>query len=162
MLPTLEMLQDNAVDTGHYYVQVLDYLYEVSKSLMYITKISYDYIDNNHTGLSVQQVADLETVNKAVSKVYDNITDMLRTSDFDNFEQVLAKRDSIFDLFVETTKSQIKRVKDKESSTRNSLLYLDIIGETKAMVLQSRNLMKAQRLFMGYGDKTSKRGKEKK
>ena len=157
MLPTLDMLQDNAVDTGHYYVQVLDYLNEVSKSLMYITKISYDYIDNNHAGLSDAQVADLETINKAVVEVYDGIVEMLRTSDFDKFEEVLAKRDSIFDIFVETTKSQIKRVKHKESSTRNSILYLDIIGETKVMVLQSRNLMKAQRLFMGYGNITAKK-----
>ncbi len=164
MLPTLDKLQEDAVETGHYYVQVLDYLYEVSKSLMYITKISFDYIDNNHTGLSAKQVADLETVNKEVSKVYDAIVEMLRTSDFSDFERVLAKRDSIFDLFVENIKSQIKRVKGKESTMRNSILYLDIIGETKAMVLQSRNLMKAQRLFMGYNDdyKKSKNKEDKK
>ncbi len=156
MLPMLDKLQDDAVETGHYYVQVLDYLYEVSKSLMYITKISFDYIDNNHTGLSSKQVSDLESINKAVSKVYDAIEKMLRTSDFSDFEYVLAKRDSIFDLFVENIKSQIKRVKGKESTMRNSILYLDIIGETKAMVLQSRNLMKAQRLFMGYENEHKK------
>ena len=161
MLPTLYKLQEDAVNTGHYYVQVLDYMYEVSKSLMFITKSSFEYIDNNHTGLNAKQVADLEAINKAVSMVYTGIVDMLRTSDFSNFEQILAKRDSLFDLFAENIKSQIKRVKSHESTMRNSILYLDIVSETKAMMLQSRNMMRAQRLFLGY-EKEKKKGKEKK
>jgi len=137
-------------------VQVLDYLYEVSKSLMFITKASYEYLDNNHTGLSDKQVVDLENINKEVSKVYSEITKMLRTSDFSNFERTLATRDSIFDLFVDNIKSQIKRVKSKESSMRNSILYLDIVNETKTMLLQVRNMMRAQRLFMGHEEITKK------
>jgi len=160
MLPTLVKLQEDAVNTGHYYVQVCDYLYEVSKSLMTITKESYDYIDNNHSGLSASQVNDLEEMNKAVSEVYTGIVDMLRTSDFRDFERILAKRDSIFDLFVENIKSQIKRVKGKESSTRNTILFLGIVSETKAMMLQSRNMMRAQRLFLGYEEEIGKSKKK--
>jgi Na+/phosphate symporter len=156
MLPTLNKLQDDAVDTGHYYVQVLDYLYEVSKSLVSITKISFDHIDNNHKGLNNNQLSDLQKLNKEVTEVYEDIVKMLRTSDFSDFERVLAKRDDIFDLLVENIKSQIKRVKDNESSVRNSILYLDIVNETKAMLLQARNFMRAQRLFMGYEEKKKK------
>ena len=159
MLPTLVKLQEDAVNTGHYYVQVCDYLCEVSKSLMTITKESFDYIDNNHTGLSATQVRDLEEMDKAVSEVYTGIVDMLRTADFSDFERILAKRDSIFDLFVENIKSQIKRVKGKESTTRNSILYLDIVSETKAMMLQSRNMMRAQRLFLGFEEEKKKKQK---
>jgi len=149
MLPTLNKLHEDAVDTGHYYVQVNDYLYEVSKSLMAITKGSFEYIDNNHEGLSNKQLEGLEDIERAVTEVYANIVDMLRTSNFANFENTLAKRDDIFDLFVENIKSQIKRVKSKESSTRNSMLFLDIVSETKTMMLQARNMMRAQRLFLG-------------
>ncbi|MDR0295138.1 MAG: inorganic phosphate transporter [Prevotellaceae bacterium] len=151
MLPTLDKLQEDAINTGHYYVQVIDYLSEVSKSLVSITKTSLEYIDNNHTGLSPEQVSDLEAINKAVSEVYSGIVEMIRAANFDDFDRILDMRDNMFDLFVEYTKSQIRRVKNKESSTRNSILYLNIMSETKAMILQSRNLMKAQRLFMGFG-----------
>ena len=159
MLPTLIKLQEDAVDTGHYYVQVLNYLCEVSKSLLYITKSSYEYIDNNHAGLNTKQAADLENLDKEVSSVYEGMVKMLRNSDFADFERIMAKRDSIFDLFVENIKSQIKRVKDKESSVRNSILYLDIVNETKAMLLQSRNMMRAQRLFLGYEEEQKKQKK---
>ena len=156
MLPTLLQLQEDAVNTGHYYVQVVSYMYEVSKSLMYMTKASFEYIDNNHTGLSENQLADLKNLSTEVSSVYEGIINMLRTSDFSDFESILAKRDNVFDLFVENIKSQIKRVKEKESSTRNSILFLDLVNETKAMVLQARNLMKAQRLFVGFEEGAKK------
>jgi phosphate/sulfate permease len=160
MLPTLVKLQEDTVDTGHYYVQVLDYLYEVSKSLMAITKASYEHIDNNHQGLSEKQVIDLENLNKEVSSVYQSIVKMFRTSDFSDFEQTLAKRDNIFDILVVNIKSQIKRVKDKENSVRNSILYLNIVHETKTMMLQARNMMRAQQLFLGCEEERKKNGKE--
>ena len=151
MLPTLLKLQEDAVNTGHYYVQVLSYLYEISKSLLFIAKSGYEYISNNHSGLNEKQAEDLNMLNSEVSDVYSSIAAMLRTLDFSNFESVLAKRDGIFDIFVENIKSQIRRVKSKESSTRNSILFIDIVNETKTMLLQSRNMMRAQRQFMeGY------------
>ena len=162
MMPTLAKLQDDAVDTGHYYVQVLNYLYEVSKSLLFITKSSYEYIDNNHKGMNEKQMNDLEEINKAVSEVYTGIVDMLRTSDFHNFDLILAKRDNVFDIFVENIKSQIKRIKSNESTTRNSILFLDIVNETKTMMLQARNMMRAQRLFLGVEEEQKKNKKEKK
>jgi len=157
MLPTLLKLQEDAVNTGHYYVQVLSYLYEISKSLLFIAKAGYEYIDNNHSGLNEKQAADLDRLNHEVSDVYQSIADMLRTTDYSNFETVLAKRDNIFDIFVENIKAQIRRVKEKESSTRNSILFLDIVNETKTMLLQSRNMMRAQRQFMeGYKEEIKK------
>jgi Na+/phosphate symporter len=162
MLPTLVKLQDDAVDTGHYYVQVLDYLYEVSRSLLTITKESFEHIDNNHKGLSEKQLNDLEKLNKEVSEVYESIVKMLRSLDFSTFDRTLAKRDDIFDLFVENIKSQIKRVKDNESSVRNSILYIDLVNETKTMLLQARNFMRAQRLFMGYEEVEKKKKDSKK
>jgi hypothetical protein len=154
MLPTLVKLHEDTVDTGHYYVQVINYLYEVSKSLLFITKSSFEYIDNQHEGLNAKQVIDLENLSKEVTAVYEGIVRMLRSSDYTDFEEILAKRDAIFDLFVENIKSQIKRVKNEESSVRNSVLYLDIVNETKTMLLQARNMMRAQQLFVGFEEKT--------
>jgi Na+/phosphate symporter len=131
----------------------------VSKSLLAITKASFEHIDNNHKGLSDKQLADLEKLSREVSDVYESIEQMLRTADYSNFEKTLAKRDEIFDLLVENIKSQIKRVKNNESSVRNSILYMNIVTETKAMLLQARNLMRAQRLFVGYEEENKKKKK---
>ena len=46
VLPTLQRLNQASLDTGQYYVQAVDYSYEISVSLRYITKSGYDFIDN--------------------------------------------------------------------------------------------------------------------
>ena len=49
-------------------------------------------------------------------------------------------------------KSQLRRIQNKATSTKASMLYLTILNETKTMVLQSRNLLKSQRSFMENQD----------
>ena len=80
--------------------------------------------------------------------IYLHINEMLRTSHFEELDEILRMRDELFDTLAAAIKSQIKRVKAKASTTRSSILYLTIINETKTMVLQSRNLLKAQKYFV--------------
>ena len=148
MLPTLFKLQENYIETGHYYVQVIDYMNEVTKALVHITRPSFDHINNNHEGMTKEQVADLQQVNEKVSSIYQKINTMLENNDFSQLDAILQMRDKLFDTLAAAIKSQIKRVKAKTTTTRSSILYLTIINETKTMVLQTRNLLKSQRYFM--------------
>lgn len=147
VLPTLLGMQENYLETGHYYVQVVDYLDEVAKALVHITRPSFDHINNNHEGFRVDQLEDLKRVNDQVSAIYARINKMLSTNNFSDLDNILRMRDELFDILAAAIKSQIKRVKAKASTTRSSILYLTIINETKTMVLQSRNLLKAQKYF---------------
>ena len=45
-------------------------------------------------------------------------------------------------------------------STKASALYLNILNETKNMVLQSRNLLKAQAYFLDEIDSEKDKGEE--
>lgn len=148
MMPTLLKLQENYVETGHYYVQVVDYLNEVAKALVHITRPSFDHINNNHEGLTKEQLADLQTINNKVSAIYYKINTMLEQSTFDELDNILGMRDDLLDLLAEAIKNQIRRVKAKPTTTRSSILFLTIINETKTMVLQTRNLLKSQKYFV--------------
>lgn len=148
MLPTLQKLNDNYIATGHYYVQVVDYMSEVTKALVHITRPCFDHIDNNHEGLTKEQVDDLIAINASVANIYDRINVMLRINDFDDIEEVLSLRDSLFESIASAIKHQLRRIKERSSSTKASMLYLNILTETKTMVLQSRNLLKSQKYFL--------------
>ena len=88
-------------------------------------------------------------VNDQVEAIFDKINDMLRTKDFSDLDMVLEMRDKLFDTIVEAIKSQLRRINGDETvSTRASVLYLTILNETRTMVLQLRNLLKAQRHFL--------------
>ena len=151
IMPTLRRLQQCDIDTGHFYVQVVDYLSEVTKALIHITRPAYEHINNHHEGLTKEQIVDLMRVNDQVEAIFDKINDMLRTKDFSDLDMVLEMRDKLFDTIVEAIKSQLRRINGDETvSTRASVLYLTILNETKTMILQARNLLKSQHYFLEH------------
>src|SRR5574344_1489618 len=153
---TLKKFENYNINSGHFYVQVVDYLSEVTKALYHVVRPCFDHIDNNHEGLSKTQIADLMRVNDGVEEIFKKITEMLKTKDFSHIDEVMTMRDNLFELIVEVTKNQLLRNDDDEEfghgHTRASLLYLDILSETKTMVLQARNLIKSQHYFIDHRD----------
>ena len=151
IMPTLRRLRNSDIDTGHFYVQVTDYLSEVTKALIHITRPAFEHIDNNHEGLSKEQIVDLMRVNDDVEAIFDKINEMLRSKDFSGLDEVLVMRDRLFETIVGAVKSQLRRIHDDESTgTRSSVLYLTVLNETKTMVLQARNLLKSQSYFLEH------------
>ena len=132
VMPLLLRLQDNEIDSGHYYVQVVDYMNEITKSLLHVTRPCFDHIDDE------------------VETIFTRINVMLRNNDFADIDLILELRDELFESIADAIKRQLKRIKNKQSSTKASLLYLTILNETKTMVLQARNLVKSQRYFLEH------------
>lgn len=154
LLPTLRKLQKGDIDTAHYYVQVVDYLNEMTKALAHITRPAFEHIDNNHEGLSKEQTEDLMHINDEVESIYRHINNMLRTGDFSDLDMVLEMRDRLFESIADAIKSEVGRINENRTNTKASILYLTILNETKSMVLQSRNLLKSQRYFLEHKDST--------
>ncbi|MDR0907928.1 MAG: inorganic phosphate transporter [Rikenellaceae bacterium] len=147
MMPILLKLQGYDIETSHYYVQVVDYLSEVTKALVHITRPGFDHIDNNHEGFSKEQVKDLMVVSDKVKEIYGKINVMLQTGDFGEMNRVMQMRDELMETINDVIKNQLRRIADHAGSTKASVLYLNILNETKTMVLQSRNLLKSQKHF---------------
>ena len=149
MMSTLRMLRESDLDTAQYYVQVVDYLNELTKALTHIVCPAYGHIDNNHEGLTREQTTDLIRVGDEVEAIYRRINAMLTTNDFGDIDLVLSMRDRLFETISDAIKSELRRFNTSgKGSTKASMLYLTILNETRTMVLQLRNLLKAQRHFL--------------
>ncbi len=148
IVPMLKKLEDVKIETGHYYVQVVDFLCEVSKALLHCTRPAFEHIDNNHRGFTQEQIMDLKQINDEVEVIFNRINEMLANKDFTRLDDIMVMRDNLFGTIAEKIKSQIKRLKTEDMSTRGSMLYMNILNETKTMVLQSRNLLKSQAYFL--------------
>ena len=148
LIPLLRTLEESDINTGHYYVQVVDYISETSKALLHITRPCFKHIDNNHTGLSKEQVYDLKRINDHVEEIFSDINKMLRTRSFEQMECVLNKRDEMFDLIDEVMQNQLRRLRDTGGSSSANMLFFNILTETKTMVLHSRNIMKSLEHFV--------------
>ena len=69
---------------------------------------------------------------------------MIEQGDYSGLDTIKERRASILDLYSELVKKQIKRTKNKDTGTRNSILYLNLLNETKVIAMKSVNLMRAQ------------------
>ena len=150
LMPALRKMKGSGLELSLYYIQVVDYLNEMAKALVHITRPAFDHIDNNHKGLSEEQISDLKHINDDVAEIYGSITRMITENNFTDIDIVLTMRDELFERIATTTKSELVRINAGEGNTKASMFYLTVLSETKAMVLQARNLLKAQRYFLEH------------
>ena len=144
---TINNLPEDSIETGHYYVQVLDYLREMAHCVSFISENVYEHIDNNHSGISEVQSEELKQLVTAVQDLLNSVLGVIRDQDYTNLKMIVVKQKAMLAQLGELNRIQLKRIKKGESNTRNSMLYLGILSETKTLILHTLNLLKAERDF---------------
>jgi len=135
------------LEIGHYYVQVIDYIREMAHSLTFISNPAYEHIDNNHKGLIKEQVDELDEFKKEVTLLFSLIVHAIEHDNYEDINEIIEKQQEILKKLKDGRKQQIRRIKHKDTGTRNSILYLGILNEIKNLLLQTINVLKAQRDF---------------
>ncbi|MBI9060221.1 MAG: inorganic phosphate transporter [Labilibaculum sp.] len=145
----VQKLAEDSITTGPFYVQLLDYLREIAHSINFIAEPAFDYVDNNHKSLVPEQIEELNTIQAKLEDFFKTINRLLQDNnyDLDQIEKAFAKQKDLLTSLRKFRKEQIRRIKAERVGTRNSVLYLGIINETKNLVLYSGNLLKASRDF---------------
>lgn len=148
LYPTLRKLEEEFIETGPFYVQILDYLREIAHCLTYIADPIYEHLDNNHPPIIREQVKDLHELNESVNSFFDNVEVFIQKQDYKHLDVLLAEQQRILDLIARIKKKQIKYIKAESVGTRNSLMYLNLLSETKNLVLYTINMVKSHRDFL--------------
>ncbi len=143
-------LREDSIESGHFYVQVLDYLREVLHSLNFTVTPAYEHVDNNHKPLGQAQKAELKTLSNMLASYFAHISTDITASNFNNLENIIVEQQKILNLIDLFRKNEVKRIKKEAVSTRNSLLFMNTLQETKNLCLFALNLYKAQRDFVVY------------
>ena len=84
--------------------------------------------------------------NKLTNLVVASIEDPSKAKE----DKILGKQSDLLDLIKTINKSQLKRLKNAEVGTKNSMLYLKILDEWRNMILHIVNLYKSYRDFVDY------------
>lgn len=72
---------------------------------------------------------------------------IIKKDDYSLISDVIAKQQKILKFIDTARKKQVKRIKSNEVGTRNSMMYLSILAESKNLILQAVNVLKSQRDF---------------
>jgi Na+/phosphate symporter len=145
---SISKLQQDSTDTGHFYVQVVDYLREMAHSLNFVVRPVLTHFENRHKSFTPEQIADFNEFGVELNEFFNYTLHILKDKKFDKLDDLILQRGKLFEKLKEIEKAQIKRIKNNEVSTRNSMLYFKIIGETKSLLLHLINVVKAQRDFL--------------
>ncbi len=146
----IQQLQHDSIETGHYYVQIVDYLREMAHSIKYVVRPLQEHLKNNHRPFGEDQSAELTEFNNQVTDFLNFALHIIKVSRFEQIDDLIRKRKDILELMHEQENRQIRRIKRRGTNSRNSVLYFGVMSETKHLLLQTVNLLKATRDFVSY------------
>jgi phosphate/sulfate permease/ferritin len=145
---TVRKLQEESIDSGLYYVQVIDYLRETTHTLTFITNPCFEHLDNNHKVFTETQFEEINIMESKVRSLLTKSINMIDQSDFTHLQDLIEEQGKLIELIKNFRKKQLKRIKKEKAGTKISMLYLSVLHETQNMLLHLINLLKAQRDFV--------------
>ncbi len=147
VLNILSKIEEN-IDSGHFYVQLVDYQREMAHSLNFLVEPLFEHINNHHKPFIKAQAEELTALKSQIDNFFSLALRLVKENDFGKVDDLIKQRDHIFQYLEKMEIAQIKRIKTREVNTRNSVLFFNTITETKNMLLHSINLIKAHRDFI--------------
>ena len=142
------------VDAGYFYIQVIDYQREIAHSLNFLVEPLKEHLENQHKTFTESQDKDIRRLISEVDEFFNLALYIVKEGKFDSIDDLVAQRMRIAATLYEIEKDQVKRIKEREVNTRNSLLFFKALAETKNMLLHSVNLIKSYRDFMLANEKS--------
>ncbi len=138
-------LEEVNEEASYNYVQVVDYLREMARSLKFIAEPSFKHVVNNHRPLIDEQKHELHSIKLQFDAYFQEASQILESSDFSKIDSLIEHQAELFAVIGKARKKQMKRYKKGEVNTRNSLLYIQILHEAKQVLSYSVNVVKSHR-----------------
>lgn len=158
---TISKLQEDDVESGHHYVQVLDYLRETAHCLTFIADPVFEYINNHHPALNKDQQIELSDTAQQINEFFTDVIKIIKNDDYGDLDKVISRQSSLLEIFTKLKKKQLKRIRNRETGMKSSTIYLTTLTESKNLILYTINLLKAQRDFVVYSKENGQKIFEK-
>lgn len=139
---TLRKFLESEIESGHYYVQVIDHLKETTNALSHIIGPAYKHLDNNHS-LDNEQNKELKQFNEMINEFFNFSISLLQSRNSDNLQEFLKKRDVLIETINAIIMNRIKILKKTQKGTKVSMTYIEMLTESKNLVLHLVQLVKA-------------------
>ncbi len=146
----LRKFRDHDLNNGHHYVQVVAYMKEMSNSLLHIVQPAFNHLDNNHT-LDKDKNDKLKEFNEQIGQFLHDAIGILKEKEGSQLEQIVHKRDLLIEMANEILVHRIKILKRTKKGIKFSVTYIEMLSETKNLLLDVVQLVKADaKLFESF------------
>jgi len=143
----LRDIEEDALQYGHFYLQMLHYIREFTRSMDAMIEACYEHVENTHFGTTKLQHDELEKLARELRHIYITIGNMVREQNFEQKEHCKNTHETVLQMIIDFQKNQVRRIKGGNAHTRNSVLYLSVLSGTKDLVVDAIRLLKVQSKF---------------
>jgi Na+/phosphate symporter len=144
---TYNKLPEEVQDSGHLFVQALDYLTEMSNTIGIMAPPVYKHLENQHKGLTGAQKDDLNIILEETTAFLNFMIHFEKEKRFEAIHELKNKQNVVMRLLEDYRLEQIRRIRAGQGRTRVNVIYMEMMGETKNLLIYSFNLFQAIREF---------------
>ncbi|NPA37393.1 MAG: phosphate/sulfate permease [Chlorobi bacterium] len=153
-LSELAEISDSELDAGNVLVQLLDHLSEMTRNICNVTNFIIAHLNDGAGRFSVSQINRMFMLSEDMSSYLNFLMYIQKEKQFDSVADLIRMQEQILDMIEGLQRSQLKRMKKKEGSTRTTLLIFEVLADTRNVLLYSVNFINTYKKFVGLRDKT--------
>lgn len=129
----MSCLDEAHLEWGEYYLKVNENLRGLTVAVSFIAKPSYQHLNNLHQTLSKNQLHDLDHLKNELLSMVNLVLEYIAPDKPYNGELLQQEYSKIQTVINVVRLKQIQRIRSKETPSRSSLLFLNIISELKVI-----------------------------
>ncbi len=143
----IKSLDDTSVQASRFYILVLGYLQDVAQSISYISRASFKHVNNNHKNLKKDQISDLKEIDNQLSDLLAKVSTIFENRSFDDLDPILVEKQALLQDVSASIEKQVTRIRQEESSPKNTTLYFSILLETQDLITALMSLLQTYEEF---------------
>ncbi|WP_127022898.1 inorganic phosphate transporter [Flagellimonas beolgyonensis] len=137
----IKNLDEAHVGASNFYINAMGHLTDMSQSLEYIGKVSYNHVNNNHKKLKYNQIKELKEIDQKLEEVFDKTQQAFEERSFEQIGAILSTKQGLYDMVSQKIDRQVARTRTEESSPKNTTLYFSLLLESKDLISAMMNLL---------------------
>ena len=117
-----------------FHMKILGGLENITLSMQTITKSIYKHFNNNHRGLTYNQLRELKELEDDMNNFFGKIVQTFEKQEYEEIKSIFSIKESLVKSLNKKIKSQVSRTRDKDSGPRNTRLYFEFLNKTQNIV----------------------------
>jgi len=117
-----------------FHMKILGGLENITLSMQTISKSIYKHFNNNHRGLTYNQLRELKELEDDMNNFFGKIVQTFEKRKYEEIKSIFSIKESLVKSLNKKIKSQVSRTKDKDSGPRNTRLYFEFLNKTQNIV----------------------------
>ncbi|MHA7829810.1 MAG: inorganic phosphate transporter [Flagellimonas sp.] len=137
----IKNLEEAHIGASNFYINIMDFLTDMSQSLEYIGKVSYNHVNNNHKKLKYNQIKELKEIDLKLEGIFNVTEKAFAERSFEQIGVILASKGELNQIVSEKINKQVSRTRTEESSPKNTTLYFSLLLESRDLIASMMQLL---------------------